>query len=119
MRIQLSAVRAVILNPSHFGYNPLVRGELERSLAQTYRRLTYASALVMAVGWGWHLMRGDQRNLLIDAGLGLLLLTPLLALAHLAWLAKERDPLAARYSLLALLLLSVAVLVGVGIQQVR
>ncbi|MFN3689487.1 MAG: hypothetical protein ACK4UU_01025 [Fimbriimonadales bacterium] len=96
-----------------------MRGEIEQSLAHTYRRLTYASALVMAVGWVWHLARGDQRNLLIDLGLGLLLLTPLLALAHLAWLARERDPLAARYSLIALLLLGVAVLVGVGIQHLR
>ncbi len=96
-----------------------MRGEIEQSLAQTYRRLTYASALVMAVGWVWHLIRGDERNWLIDAGLGLLLLTPLLALAHLAWLAKERDKLAARYSWIALALLGVAVLIGLLIQRLR
>ncbi len=96
-----------------------MRGEIEQSLAQTYRRLTYVSALVMAIGWVWHLIRGDERNWLIDAGLGLLLLTPLLALAHLAWLAKERDWLAARYSWIALALLGVAVLIGLLIQRLR
>lgn len=73
----------------------------------------------MAIGWVWHLIRGDERNWLIDAGLGLLLLTPLLALAHLAWLAKERDSLAARYSWIALTLLALAVLIGVIIQGLR
>jgi len=96
-----------------------MRGEIEQSLAQTYRRLTYASALLMALGWVWHLIRGDQTNWLINLGIGLLLLTPLAALAHLAWLAKERDRLAARYSWIALALLGVAVLVGLAIQGVR
>ncbi|MCX7993999.1 MAG: hypothetical protein N2651_10075 [Fimbriimonadales bacterium] len=96
-----------------------MRGEIEQSLAQTYRRLTYASALVMAVGWIWHLIRGDRTNWLIDAGVGLLLLTPLLALAHLAWLAKERDSLAARYSWIALALLGMAVVLGLLIQRLR
>lgn len=97
-------------------YNYNVRGEIEQSLAQTYRRLTYLSALIMTIGWVWHLISGDERNWVIDMGLGLLLLTPLLALAHLAWLAKERDRLAARYSWIALALLALAVLVGVSIQ---
>ncbi|MCX7926209.1 MAG: hypothetical protein N2554_10425 [Fimbriimonadales bacterium] len=96
-----------------------MRGEIEHSLAQTYRRLTYASALVMAIGWLWHLARGDERNWVIDAGVGLLLLTPLLALAHLAWLAKERDRLAARYSWIALTLLGFAVLLGLLIERLR
>jgi uncharacterized membrane protein len=96
-----------------------MRDEIERSLAQTYRRLTYAGALLMAAGWVWHLIRGDQMNWLINLGIGLLLLTPLAALAHLAWLAKERDRLAARYSWIALVLLGVAVLVGLAIQGVR
>lgn len=96
-----------------------MRSEIEQSLAQTYRRLTYASVLLMTVGWGWHLMRGDQTNWLINLGLGLLLLTPLAALAHLAWLAKERDRLAARYSWMALVLLGVAVLIGLALQGLR
>ncbi len=96
-----------------------MRGEIEQSVAQTYRRLTYLSALMMAMGWAWHLMRGDERNWLIDAGLGLLLLTPLLALAHLAWLARERDRLAARYGWIALALLALAVLIGLLIQGLR
>lgn len=96
-----------------------MRGEIEQSLAQTYRRLTYTSALLMAVGWVWHLMRGDETNWLINLGLGLLLLTPLAALAHLAWLAKECDRLTARYSWMALALLSVAVLLGLVIQGLR
>jgi uncharacterized membrane protein len=66
----------------------------------------------MALGWAWHVLRGDQTNWLITLGLGLLLLTPLLALAHLAWLAKPLDRLAARYSIIALLLLALAVLIG-------
>jgi uncharacterized membrane protein len=86
--------------------------EVEQSLALSYRRLTYASAALMALGWAWHVLRGDQTNWLITLGLGLLLLTPLLALAHLAWLAKPLDRLAARYSIIALLLLALAVLIG-------
>lgn len=96
-----------------------MRSEIEQSLAQTYRRLTYASALLMAAGWVWHLARGDTTNWLINLGLGLLLLTPLVALAHLAWLAKERDRRAARYSWMALVLLGVAVLIGLAIQGLR
>jgi uncharacterized membrane protein len=86
--------------------------EVEQSLALSYRRLTYASAALMALGWVWHVLRGDQTNWLITLGLGLLLLTPLLALAYLAWLAKSLDRLAARYSIIALLLLALAVLIG-------
>jgi uncharacterized membrane protein len=86
--------------------------EVEQSLALSYRRLTHASAALMALGWVWHALRGDQTNWLITLGLGLLLLTPLLALAHLAWLAKSLDRLAARYSIIALLLLALAVLIG-------
>ena len=93
--------------------------EIEQSLAQTYRRLTYASAVLMAVGWLWHVLRGDATNWLITLGLGLLLLTPLLALAHLAWLAKPLDRLAARYSIIALLLLALAVLIGLLLEHTR
>ncbi len=85
----------------------------------TYRRLTYASAGLMALGWAWHLARGDQTNWLITLGLGLLLLTPLLALAHLAWLAKPLDSLTARYSGIALLLLTLAVLIGLLLERTR
>ncbi|MCS7301301.1 MAG: hypothetical protein NZ556_07090 [Fimbriimonadales bacterium] len=91
--------------------------EIEQSLAQTYRRLTYLSAALMAAGWLWHIARGDQTNWLINAGVGLLLLTPLLALAHLAWLAKGYDRLAARYAWIALALLGVAVAIGVLLQR--
>lgn len=100
------------------GYNPCVR-EVEQSLAITYRRLTYTSALLMALGWVWHLLRNDQTNWLITLGLGLLLLTPLLALAHLAWLAKPLDRLAARYSVIALLLLTLAVIIGILLERTR
>ncbi|GIV11307.1 MAG: hypothetical protein KatS3mg020_0798 [Fimbriimonadales bacterium] len=93
--------------------------EIEQSLALTYKRLTYASAFLMAIGWAWHIVREDRGNWLIDAGLGLLLLTPLLALAHLAWLAKERDRLTSRYSWIALALLALAVLMGLIIQGLR
>ncbi len=93
--------------------------EIEQSLAQTYRRLTYTSAVLMAVGWVWHVLRGDQTNWLITLGLGLMLLTPLIALAHLAWLAKLLDRLAARYSIISLILLALAVLVGLLLEQMR
>jgi hypothetical protein len=93
--------------------------EIEQSLAQTYRRLTYTSAVLMAVGWVWHVLRGDQTNWLITLGLGLMLLTPLIALAHLAWLAKPLDRLAARYSIVALILLALAVLVGLVLGRTR
>jgi predicted tellurium resistance membrane protein TerC len=93
--------------------------EIEQSLAQTYRRLTYTSAVLMAVGWVWHVLRGDQTNWLITLGLGLMLLTPLIALAHLAWLAKPVEQLAARYSIVALILLALAVLVGLVLGRTR
>jgi uncharacterized membrane protein len=93
--------------------------EIEQSLAQTYRRLTYTSAVLMAVGWVWHVLRGDQTNWLITLGLGLMLLTPLIALAHLAWLAKPVERLAARYSIVALILLALAVLVGLVLGRTR
>lgn len=89
-----------------------MRGELERSLAQTYGRLTLLSAALMAAGWGWHLMRGDTTNWLLNAGIGVLLLTPVLALLHLAWLAREQDRLSARYCILAVALIGAAVGVG-------
>ncbi|MCS7209005.1 MAG: hypothetical protein NZ874_05470 [Fimbriimonadales bacterium] len=97
----------------------VVQHEMEQSLAQTYQRLTYASALLMALGWAWHLLRGDETNWLINAGVGLLLLTPLLGLAHLAWLVRERDRRAARYSWVALVLLALAVLTGLLMQRAR
>jgi uncharacterized membrane protein len=93
--------------------------EIEQSLAQTYRRLTYTSAVLMAVGWVWHVLRGDQTNWLITLGLGLMLLTPLIALAHLAWLAKPVERLAARYSIISLILLALAVLVGLLLERMR
>jgi uncharacterized membrane protein len=93
--------------------------KIEQSLAQTYRRLTYTSAVLMAVGWVWHVLRGDQTNWLITLGLGLMLLTPLIALAHLAWLAKPVERLAARYSIVALILLALAVLVGLVLGRTR
>jgi hypothetical protein len=93
--------------------------EVEQSLALTYRRLTYTSTALMASGWVWHVLRSDQTNQLITLGLGLLLLTPLLALAHLAWLVKPFERLAARYSLFALLLLTLAVLVGLLVGKTR
>jgi len=93
--------------------------EIEQSLAQTYRRLTYTSAVLMAVGWVWHVLRGDQTNWLITLGLGLMLLTPLIALAHLAWLAKPMERLASRYSIISLILLALAVLVGLLLERMR
>jgi predicted tellurium resistance membrane protein TerC len=93
--------------------------EIEQSLAQTYRRLTYTSAVLMAVGWVWHVLRGDQTNWLITLGLGLMLLTPLIALAHLAWLAKPVERLASRYSIISLILLALAVLVGLLLERMR
>lgn len=92
-----------------------MRGELERSLAQTYGRLTLLSAVLMAAGWGWHLIRGDPTNWLLNAGIGVLLLTPVLALLHLAWLAREQDRLSARYSVLAVGLIGLAVAVGLAL----
>jgi uncharacterized membrane protein len=67
----------------------------------------------------WHVLRSDQTNWLITLGLGLLLLTPLLALAHLAWLAKPLDRLTARYSIISLILLALAVLVGLLLERMR
>ncbi|MCS7190302.1 MAG: hypothetical protein NZ843_01725 [Fimbriimonadales bacterium] len=96
-----------------------MRGEIEQTVARTYRGLTLASALLMAAGWIWHLLRGDQTNWVINAGIGLLLLTPLLALAHLAWLVRARDRVAARYSWIALALLTVAVIIGLLLQPKR
>ncbi|MCL6532705.1 MAG: hypothetical protein K6U12_05445 [Armatimonadetes bacterium] len=92
-----------------------MRGELERSLAHTYGRLTLVSAVLMAVGWVWHLMRGDATNWLLNAGIGVLLLTPVLALLHLAWLVREQDRLSARYCILAVGLIGVAVGVGLAL----
>jgi hypothetical protein len=45
--------------------------EIEQSLAQTYRRLTYASAVLMALGWVWHVLRGDADELADYAGAGI------------------------------------------------
>lgn len=89
-----------------------MRSDVEQALARAYGVLTYASALLMALGWGWHLLRKDQTNWLITTGIGLLLLTPLLALAYLGWLVRASDSRTARYSWLALVLLGAAVAVG-------
>lgn len=96
-----------------------MRGELERSLAQTYIRLTYTSAILMAGGWLWHLIRGDTTNWLINTGIGLLLLTPIVALVHLAWLARDWERLTARYCGIALVLVVVAVLIGLFLHSGR
>lgn len=97
----------------------VVRGDLEQRLAQTYLGLTYASALLMTLGWIWHLVRGDQTNWLITVGLGGLLLTPLIALAHLSLLCRPYERLTARYGWLALALLGVAVAVGLVVERYR
>lgn len=96
-----------------------MRGELERSLAQTYIRLTYASAILMASGWLWHLIRGDPSNWLIHTGIGLLLVTPIIALVHLAWLAREWERTTARYCGIALALVVAAVLIGLFLHSGR
>jgi len=89
-----------------------VRREIENSLAETYRRLTLISAAVMLIGWLWHLWRHDAQSSLITLGIGMLLLTPLLALLHLAYLTRHTDQLAARYSLIAIALVGLALIVG-------
>jgi predicted tellurium resistance membrane protein TerC len=48
-----------------------------------------------------------------------MLLTPLIALAHLAWLAKPMERLVSRYSIVALILLALAVLVGLVLGRTR
>ncbi len=89
-----------------------MRREIENSLVGTYGRLTLLSATIMLLGWLWHLWQRDARNGIITVGIGLLLLTPLLTLAHLAYLTMRTDPLVARYSLIVLVLVGLAVLVG-------
>ncbi len=89
-----------------------MRLEVENRLAQTYRRLSLISAIVMLIGWLWHLWRHDAQNGLILVGVGLLLLTPLLALMHLAWLVAGADRPTARYSLLTIGLVGLALLIG-------
>ncbi|MDW8052621.1 MAG: hypothetical protein RMJ83_09115 [Armatimonadota bacterium] len=90
---------------------------VEQALVRAYRVLTYASALLMVLGWGWHLLRKDQTNWLITVGVGVLLLTPLVALAYLGWLVRASDLRTARYSWLALVLLGAAVAIGLWIRR--
>ncbi len=101
------------------GYNPIVRYEIEQSIAQTYRRLTSLSALIMLVGWLWHWFTQDVNNWLIVLGVGILLTTPLLAILHLVWLTHEQERLVARYSLITLALIGVAVIVGLSVGGTR
>ncbi len=89
-----------------------MRYEIEQSVAQTYRRLTYLSAGVMLVGWLWHLYTQDANNWMIVLGIGLLLTTPLFALVHLVWLTHEHERLVARYSFITLALIALALAVG-------
>jgi hypothetical protein len=96
-----------------------VRHEVENSLAESYRRLTLIGAAVMLVGWLWHLWRHDAQNALITLGIGLLLLTPLVALLHLAYLVRHTDRLVARYSVIAVVLVGLALVVGLLTGGVR
>ncbi|MFQ3610215.1 MAG: hypothetical protein SNJ72_01860 [Fimbriimonadales bacterium] len=89
-----------------------MRYQTEQSIAQTYRRLTYLSALLMLIGWLWHLATQEASNWMIVLGIGILLVTPLLALVHLVWLVHEQERLVARYSFITLALIAVAMAVG-------
>lgn len=73
----------------------------------------------MAGGWGWHLLKGDATNWLIHFGIGLLLMTPILALAHLGGLARDRDRLTLRYCWIAILLIACALLIGLLLESKR
>jgi len=89
-----------------------VRREIANRLAETYRRLTLLSAAVMLIGWLWHLWRHDAQNSVITLGIGFLLLTPLIALLHLAYLTRHTDRPVARYGLIAVALVGLALVVG-------
>jgi len=85
---------------------------VERNLATSYRWLTWLSASLMLLGWLWHLWRRDTRNWVISLGIGLLLLTPLLVLLQLAGFTARSDKRTALYSLLTVVLVGIALLVG-------
>lgn len=60
-------------------------------IRSTYLMATLWSMLLMLGGWLWHLFTRDETNLAIIGGMGLLVITPLLALLHLCVLSWERD----------------------------
>ncbi|GBC92727.1 hypothetical protein HRbin15_01204 [bacterium HR15] len=96
-----------------------MRREIANSLAETYRRLTLLSAALMLLGWLWHLWRHDTQNSVIALGIGTLLVTPLFTLFHLAYLTRHTDRQVARYSIIVIALVGLALLTGLlmgGIQ---
>jgi hypothetical protein len=86
--------------------------EVRRDLAESYRWLTGLSASLMLLGWLWHLWRHDSGNWVIGVGIGLLLLTPLLTLLQLACSTARTDKRTALYSLLTVVLVGIALVVG-------
>ncbi len=88
-------------------------------MVQAYRVLTLISAGLMGVGWLVHLLIGDETNWLITLGVGLLLATPLMVIALLAWQTRYTERLTTRYALLALLLIGVAIAVGLWVSRGR
>jgi len=91
--------------------------EVRRDLAESYRWLTWLSASLMLLGWLWHLWRRDTWNWIIGVGIGLLLLTPLLILLQLAWLTNRSDKRTTFYSLLTVVLVGLAFVIGWWLSQ--
>lgn len=78
----------------------------------TYGSLTLLSAALMLVGWLGQLGWRAKLDWLIMLGVGLLLLTPLLVLLQLAYLTRHTDRLVARYSLIVVVLVGLALVIG-------
>jgi hypothetical protein len=95
-----------------------MKQEVEHHLAKIYHWLTWLSASLMLLGWLWHLGRDAPQNWVLNLGIGLLLLTPLLILLQLARLTIRSDKKTALYSLITIVLVGIAFLVGWWMSQV-
>jgi uncharacterized membrane protein len=84
----------------------------EKSLAVTYRICVWSSVGLMLTGWLWHLQTHDVTNLLIQAGLFLLLSTPLLGILHIAILHWREERIRFWIALLVIALIGLAYSVG-------
>lgn len=62
-----------------------------RNIGLTYLISTLLSILLMLGGWLWHVFKRDETNFALLAGVGLLAMTPVLALLHICFLSWQRD----------------------------
>lgn len=81
-------------------------------IRHTYLMATLLSMLLMLGGWLWHVFTRDQTNMAIIGGIGLLVITPLLALLHLCFLSWERDKRTFWNAVTVIVLVLLAFLVG-------